>query len=175
MNTQSCKVIILFIFLNQTALSQKVKFDVWINHSNDLTEYGNIIETQDSLILFKQISERSSKSGVYKEIKVQNLNTVFYRKKGSVIKKFLFWAALGFGTGYYLGYNKDNGINPSGYSIKQRNIEEGIKVGRIGMFTGAIFGIIKGSIKMKIHINGNQKLYKNQKYKMIQYPELLSK
>ena len=153
------------ISTNNSRVKSKYKF--WITSFDKSTDInGYLIEVKDSAIVLSNSMNKSESNIWSKSLKVKNIKTIKYRKNGRIGKGLLIGALTGFATGASIGYivGKSNG-NELTQTIFPP-VLFAVGYGSSGAIAEALIGVMIGSAKIKIPINGNNNTFKMQKIKL---------
>ena len=95
-------------------------------------------------------------------IQVNQIDNIYMRKDGNIIKGILIGALLGSVTGYFLGqYRGDDPVAPGiTYTADQKSGRYGVLLGTAGGLAG---GIIGANIRVEIPIGARQQEYRRLK------------
>ena len=148
----------------------RTNYNAWITLiENSSNLYGYLREVKDSAIVFSNHLSKLEPIYETQNLDVKNIETLKFRKKGSVGMAMVIGALTGLGIGALLGYagGDDKKSSSSGldfnFNFTSSAEAKAVVGGVAGSFFGALIGLAVGSAKIKVPINGNQKSFTRQK------------
>ena len=107
-------------------------------------------------------------------VKIDQVNMLKIRRKGSIVKGAVIGAisglAIGFVVGLAIGVDENMPKTGTPFDIYRKTAaKQGLMYGAISMVPGAAIGALIGSISIKIPINGNQGTYEKNRKKLERY------
>ena len=149
----------------QVIPSTKAEYYNWIylNNSSRVLK-GVVLATNDSSVQFIDKSFLASgkvmASYQLQIIPISTVESIKFRKRSSLTKGTLLGAAGGSAAGALIGYSTGDDVCGSGWCILQFTAEEKANIGAIlGIIPGMTLGLLLGSSRETIHINGDQSVY----------------
>lgn len=161
-------MVLSFLFsANAQKDSAKTVYDAWVNFQDDKpTAKGHLCELEDSTVTMSKMPVCSTAR--LQEIPIANIESLRFREKGGVKDGVVFGATAGFAVGFLVGFIVGNGqqseqSGPIRVNVPAAPVVAGFAFGLIGTTSGAVLGVLVGSAKVKISLDGSQEKYEKQK------------
>ena len=142
------------------------KFKTWITLLDEPYEVNGILYAlKDSSILlsnYKTYSEFIVDNNPTIELRVDNISLIETRKRNRMTKGIIIGAVSGFAVGGLIGLARGDDMDSSAG-------EKAIKGGISLAIPGALIGMLVGTVKVSIPIDGNLSIYKKLKKDLHQY------
>lgn len=170
-------LLIPFLSKAQDTITRKDINRLWVDMRNEaLINIGVLYELRDSSIVMSFSSNKKDylRNDLEKiELGINDINTIKIRRKNSILKGFLIGAGIGCAIGVIYGFSKGDDP-PAGryFNLRFSAEEKAIGCGFLGFLGGGIFGVMIGSINVKIPINGSKTEYQKHKQKLRKYSVL---
>ncbi len=146
--------------------TSKNKYRVWVNLFEEPYEVqGTLYQLNDSSLLvshYKTFTEFIIDNNPTIELRVNNIDQIGARKKNRMFKAILLGGASGFVAGSLIGFSRGDDED---LTAEQKAIRGGITLG----IPGALVGMLIGSVKVVIPIEGSLSNYRKQHAKLQQY------
>ena len=160
-------LLLALLYVNSAKAQQKISTTIkrlpesklWTYDNEKEYRKGAIFELQDSSILLSSsFVKEDYYSGNYtvSKILIEDIKLIQTRKPGGGGKGLVLGGGIGFSVGALLGAmggNDDPGL--FSYTAGEKAVIGGVTLGAIG----GVLGLIIGSVKIKIPINGSMDMY----------------
>lgn len=159
----------MMLSYHQVLLSQSTEqtntgnYKAWVTLFYKFSTPCYLSTLEDSIIGFYTIAKNEI---MY--FKVEEINTLGFRKEGNVGKGFLYGALAGCAIGVIVGINMDE-YPLDVYGPPSNSSERGLATGIAFAIPGALIGGLIGTAKVNIPIFGSQKNYNEQRAKLEKY------
>lgn len=167
-------MVLSFLFAaNAQKDSAKTVYDAWVSFQDGKPAIkGYLCELGDSAVTMSKMLV--CPAAQLQMVPITNIESLRFREKGGVKYGAAFGATAGFAVGFLVGFIVGNGQEPEQNGSIRVNIPDAPIVsafafGLIGAGTGGVLGVLAGSAKVKISLNGSQERYKKQKGNMKKY------
>jgi len=155
-----------FQFIYAQKQDTKERYRTWVHPNTDSpTTIRFLYQLKDSSIVLSSSPNQSSFAETFKEINIQDIQTVELRKKDRVGKGVLAGALAGFVTGGLLTLGIVGDCDDCRFSTGGTAFLGGL----VFAIPGGLIGGALGSAKIKIPINGNKKTYEKRKRELEKY------
>ncbi len=135
-------------------------YNTWVHSTNDtLLMKGYLQSAEQNKVIQSNFSRTK-----FRSFDVNTIHTMKFREEGSIGKSAAIGLLAGLATGVFIARATTSSCK--GLCFKE---EIALFSGALGAIAGGISGIIVGSAKVKIPINGDQNTYTHHRAKILQF------
>ena len=138
-------------------------YKTWVDFIDNSKTKGYLSDIGDSLIGIYNLNR-----GETEYFKIENINSLQFRKQGNIVKGFLWGTLAGFAIGGIIGLALGDDPGAPDYLLFTAK-QKGVICGILGSGAGFYIGALICTVKSKVPINGNYSNYKTQKEKLEKY------